>query len=79
MVHATYYASSKQHPPADKANLIVPLSTLANDTGNDASVPPGFSVRRSDEHHDFILMIRIAERHSPDQYRGDICRALRIR
>ncbi|KAK0228539.1 peptide N-acetyl-beta-D-glucosaminyl asparaginase amidase A-domain-containing protein [Armillaria fumosa] len=44
VVHATYYASSKQHPPANTANLIVPLSTLANDTGNDASVPPGFSL-----------------------------------
>jgi hypothetical protein len=45
VLHATYYASSDQHPPAKKSDLIVPLSTLLNNTGNDASVPPGFSVR----------------------------------
>ncbi|KAG6814345.1 hypothetical protein H0H92_010930 [Tricholoma furcatifolium] len=44
VLHATYYASSAQHPPAQKSDLIVPLSTFANDTGNDASVPPGFSL-----------------------------------
>ncbi|KAJ3558288.1 hypothetical protein NP233_g11538 [Leucocoprinus birnbaumii] len=44
VLHATYYASSNKHPPAKQSNLIVPLSTLANDTGNDASVPPGFSI-----------------------------------
>ncbi|KAJ7940635.1 peptide N-acetyl-beta-D-glucosaminyl asparaginase amidase A-domain-containing protein [Mycena leptocephala] len=43
-VHATFYASSKQHPPAKKANTIIPLSTLSNTTGNDASVPPSFSI-----------------------------------
>ncbi|KAF8990702.1 hypothetical protein BDZ89DRAFT_1086977 [Hymenopellis radicata] len=44
VLHATYYASTKEFPPAPKADLIVPLSTMANDTGNDASVPPAFSV-----------------------------------
>ncbi|KAL0946894.1 hypothetical protein HGRIS_013058 [Hohenbuehelia grisea] len=44
VLHATYYASSPAHPPAKQANSIIPLSTLANDTGNDASVPPGFSL-----------------------------------
>ncbi|KAK7054899.1 hypothetical protein VNI00_003362 [Paramarasmius palmivorus] len=43
VVHATYYASSPAAPPAKKSNLILPISTLANDTGNDASVPPAFS------------------------------------
>ncbi|KAI0320099.1 peptide N-acetyl-beta-D-glucosaminyl asparaginase amidase A-domain-containing protein [Amylostereum chailletii] len=41
---ATFFASSAAHPPAPKADLIVPITTLANDTGNDASVPPGFSL-----------------------------------
>ncbi|KAF9053698.1 hypothetical protein BDZ89DRAFT_1004690 [Hymenopellis radicata] len=44
VLHATYYASTKEFPPAPKADLIVPLSTMANDTGNDASVPPAFSL-----------------------------------
>jgi len=42
-VHATFYASSNIHPPVKKADLIIPLSTLANNTGNQASVPPSFS------------------------------------
>ncbi|TFY80830.1 hypothetical protein EWM64_g3177 [Hericium alpestre] len=43
-LEATFFASSAAHPPAPRADLIVPISTLANDTGNDASVPPGFSL-----------------------------------
>ncbi|KAJ7285831.1 peptide N-acetyl-beta-D-glucosaminyl asparaginase amidase A-domain-containing protein [Mycena rebaudengoi] len=43
-LHATFYASSPQHPPAKRAGTIIPLSTLSNTTGNDASVPPGFSI-----------------------------------
>lgn len=43
-LEATFFASSSQYPPAPRADLIVPLTTLANDTGNDASVPPGFSL-----------------------------------
>ncbi|TFK42579.1 peptide N-acetyl-beta-D-glucosaminyl asparaginase amidase A-domain-containing protein [Crucibulum laeve] len=43
-LHATFYASSAKHPAAVKSDLILPLSTLRNDTGNDASVPPGFSL-----------------------------------
>ncbi|GJE90902.1 peptide N-acetyl-beta-D-glucosaminyl asparaginase amidase A-domain-containing protein [Phanerochaete sordida] len=43
-LHATFFASSAQHPPAPRADLIVPVTTLANDTGNDASVPPIFSL-----------------------------------
>ncbi|KAI0030815.1 peptide N-acetyl-beta-D-glucosaminyl asparaginase amidase A-domain-containing protein [Vararia minispora EC-137] len=41
---ATYFESSDAYPPAPRADLIVPLTTLANDTGNDASIPPGFSL-----------------------------------
>ncbi|KAF9454494.1 hypothetical protein P691DRAFT_655993 [Macrolepiota fuliginosa MF-IS2] len=44
VLHATFYASSAQHPPAEQSDLIIPLSTLLNNTGNDASVPPGFSI-----------------------------------
>ncbi|KAJ7774830.1 peptide N-acetyl-beta-D-glucosaminyl asparaginase amidase A-domain-containing protein [Mycena metata] len=43
-LHATFYASSAEHPPAKQANTIIPLSTLSNTTGNDASVPPSFSI-----------------------------------
>ncbi|KAJ6547567.1 peptide N-acetyl-beta-D-glucosaminyl asparaginase amidase A-domain-containing protein [Mycena capillaripes] len=43
-LHATFYASSKQDLPARQANTIIPLSTLSNTTGNDASVPPSFSI-----------------------------------
>ncbi|KAJ6596897.1 peptide N-acetyl-beta-D-glucosaminyl asparaginase amidase A-domain-containing protein [Mycena vulgaris] len=43
-LHATFYASSKKHPAAKQANTIIPLSTLSNTTGNDASVPPSFSI-----------------------------------
>ncbi|KAL0071407.1 hypothetical protein AAF712_001264 [Marasmius tenuissimus] len=43
-LHATYYASGPTAPPAKSADLILPLSTFANDTGNDASVPPSFSL-----------------------------------
>ncbi|KAL0581739.1 hypothetical protein V5O48_000321 [Marasmius crinis-equi] len=44
VLHATFYASSAGNPEAKKADAIFPLSTFANDTGNDASVPPGFSI-----------------------------------
>ncbi|KAI9435804.1 peptide N-acetyl-beta-D-glucosaminyl asparaginase amidase A-domain-containing protein [Lactarius indigo] len=43
-LEATFFASSSQFPLAPQADLIVPLTTLANNTGNDASVPPGFSL-----------------------------------
>ncbi|KAJ3744684.1 peptide-N4-(N-acetyl-beta-glucosaminyl)asparagine amidase A [Lentinula detonsa] len=44
IVTATYYESSTDHPPAKKADMIIPLSTLSNTTGDDASVPPAFSL-----------------------------------
>lgn len=44
LLHATFYASSSKNPTAKTANMIIPISTFANNTGNDASVPPGFSV-----------------------------------
>ncbi|KAH6918582.1 peptide N-acetyl-beta-D-glucosaminyl asparaginase amidase A-domain-containing protein [Coprinopsis sp. MPI-PUGE-AT-0042] len=43
-VDATFYASSRQDPPAKKANVIIPLSTLKPNEGNHASVPPAFSL-----------------------------------
>ncbi|KAL1717553.1 peptide N-acetyl-beta-D-glucosaminyl asparaginase amidase A-domain-containing protein [Schizophyllum commune] len=42
-VTATYYAGTNEYPAAKQADTILPISTGANDTGNDASVPPGFS------------------------------------
>ncbi|KAJ7774606.1 peptide N-acetyl-beta-D-glucosaminyl asparaginase amidase A-domain-containing protein [Mycena maculata] len=44
VLHATFFASSPANPPAKQANTIIPLSTLSNTSGNDASVPPGFSI-----------------------------------
>ncbi|KAI0030816.1 peptide N-acetyl-beta-D-glucosaminyl asparaginase amidase A-domain-containing protein [Vararia minispora EC-137] len=44
ILDATFFASSSENPPAPRADLIVPITTLANNTGNDASVPPGFSL-----------------------------------
>ncbi|KAF5391346.1 hypothetical protein D9757_001888 [Collybiopsis confluens] len=41
---ATYYESSPATPSAKKADMIIPLSTSLNTTGNDASVPPAFSI-----------------------------------
>ncbi|KZT70107.1 hypothetical protein DAEQUDRAFT_668284 [Daedalea quercina L-15889] len=41
---ATFYASSNAHPPAARANTIIPVTTLANNTGDEASVPPIFSL-----------------------------------
>ncbi|KAH9015404.1 peptide-N4-(N-acetyl-beta-glucosaminyl)asparagine amidase A [Lactarius pseudohatsudake] len=43
-LEATIFSNSSQFPPAQRADLIVPLTTGANNTGNQASVPPGFSV-----------------------------------
>ncbi|KAJ3492353.1 hypothetical protein NLI96_g19 [Meripilus lineatus] len=44
VLHATFFASSALHPPARHADVIIPVTTLANNTGNDASVPPIFSL-----------------------------------
>lgn len=41
---ATFYASSDDHPSAPRADTVIPVTTLANNTGDDASVPPIFSV-----------------------------------
>ncbi|EPQ58116.1 hypothetical protein GLOTRDRAFT_136892 [Gloeophyllum trabeum ATCC 11539] len=42
-LHATFYQSSEAHPPAPKANAIIPISTMSNTSADDASVPPIFS------------------------------------
>ena len=47
VLSATYYEATDLYPPAPRADHIIPLSTMRNDTGNDASVPPGFSVSPS--------------------------------
>ncbi|KAH9003639.1 peptide-N4-(N-acetyl-beta-glucosaminyl)asparagine amidase A [Lactarius hatsudake] len=43
-LEATIFSGSSLFPPAQRADLIIPLTTLANLTGNEASVPPGLSV-----------------------------------
>ncbi|KAI9435802.1 peptide N-acetyl-beta-D-glucosaminyl asparaginase amidase A-domain-containing protein [Lactarius indigo] len=43
-LEATFFASSSQFPPATQADMIVPLTTLTKNTGDVASVPPGFSL-----------------------------------
>ncbi|KAH9031826.1 peptide N-acetyl-beta-D-glucosaminyl asparaginase amidase A-domain-containing protein [Lactarius hengduanensis] len=43
-LEATIFSNSSRFPPAQRADLIIPLTTGANNTGNQASVPPGFSV-----------------------------------
>ncbi|KZT26436.1 hypothetical protein NEOLEDRAFT_1162094 [Neolentinus lepideus HHB14362 ss-1] len=42
-LHATFYQSSAQYPPASKSNVIIPISTMSNTSADDASVPPIFS------------------------------------
>ncbi|KAG2349899.1 hypothetical protein BDR05DRAFT_979958 [Suillus weaverae] len=43
-LYATFYASSEEYPTAGQSNMIVPISTMRNNTGNEASVPPAFSL-----------------------------------
>ncbi|KAH9169252.1 peptide N-acetyl-beta-D-glucosaminyl asparaginase amidase A-domain-containing protein [Lactarius sanguifluus] len=43
-LEATIFSGSSLFPPAPRADLIIPLTTRANKTGGEASVPPGFSV-----------------------------------
>ncbi|KAJ3541852.1 hypothetical protein NM688_g6033 [Phlebia brevispora] len=44
VLYATFYASSAQHPPGLHADVILPISTLANNSGDLISVPPTFSL-----------------------------------
>ena len=80
-VDATFFASSAAHPPAPRADLIVPISTLANNTGNDASVPPGFSVGFSAHKGRLALLngIRPAQRDPASKRRRSLCRAVCVR
>ncbi|KAI0341818.1 hypothetical protein BDW22DRAFT_280762 [Trametopsis cervina] len=43
-LYATFYASSPQHPPAAQSDLIIPVTTLADNSGDVASVPPAFTL-----------------------------------
>ncbi|KAH7889693.1 peptide N-acetyl-beta-D-glucosaminyl asparaginase amidase A-domain-containing protein [Phlebopus sp. FC_14] len=43
-LYATFYAAAAQYPTAGQSTLIVPISTMLNNTGNEASVPPMFSM-----------------------------------
>ncbi|KIP09483.1 hypothetical protein PHLGIDRAFT_126231 [Phlebiopsis gigantea 11061_1 CR5-6] len=50
-LYATFYTSSPQHPPAQHADLIIPVTTLANNSGDVASVPPAFSLNVTFPHN----------------------------
>lgn len=43
-LYATFYTASQEYPTAGQSNLIVPISTMLNNTADEASVPPAFSV-----------------------------------
>ncbi|KAH0830569.1 peptide N-acetyl-beta-D-glucosaminyl asparaginase amidase A-domain-containing protein [Lanmaoa asiatica] len=43
-LYATFYTASQEYPTAGQSNLIVPISTMLNNTADDASVPPAFSL-----------------------------------
>ncbi len=60
-LYATFYASSAKHPPGLHADVIIPISTLANDTGDVISVPPTFSVRTLALHLCTALYLRFAQ------------------
>ena len=44
LVHATFYASTKKYPPAPTADLIIPIGSLANNSGAQVFVPPSLTV-----------------------------------
>ncbi|KAJ7285832.1 peptide N-acetyl-beta-D-glucosaminyl asparaginase amidase A-domain-containing protein [Mycena rebaudengoi] len=77
-LHATFYASSPRHPPAKKANSIIPLSTLSNATGNDASVPPGFSVTFMLTISNCDRLVLLDQRDSSTERRRSLCRSTRF-
>ncbi|KAG8217519.1 peptide N-acetyl-beta-D-glucosaminyl asparaginase amidase A-domain-containing protein [Butyriboletus roseoflavus] len=43
-LYATFYAASEEYPTAGQSNLIVPISTMLNNTAGEASVPLAFSL-----------------------------------
>ncbi|KAF8844962.1 hypothetical protein BDN67DRAFT_1050060 [Paxillus ammoniavirescens] len=43
-LYATFYSASDIYPTAGQSNLIVPISTMLNNTADEASVPPAFSL-----------------------------------
>ncbi|KIJ17411.1 hypothetical protein PAXINDRAFT_73494 [Paxillus involutus ATCC 200175] len=43
-LYATFYSASEKYPTAGQSNLIVPISTMLNNTADEASVPPAFSL-----------------------------------
>ncbi|KAG6376151.1 peptide N-acetyl-beta-D-glucosaminyl asparaginase amidase A-domain-containing protein [Boletus reticuloceps] len=43
-LYATFYTASQAYPTAGQSDLIVPISILSNNSANDASVPPAFSL-----------------------------------
>ncbi|KAF8559579.1 hypothetical protein OG21DRAFT_1402188 [Imleria badia] len=43
-LYVTFYSASQEHPTAGQSNLIVPISTMSNNSADEASVPPAFSL-----------------------------------
>jgi hypothetical protein len=75
-LEATFFASSSQFPPAPRADLIVPL-TLAKNMGNEASVPPGFSVRSQKNcvsPKQCKVILSLARSYTPSKRCRGICR-----
>jgi len=44
LVHATFYASTKEYPPAPTGDLIIPIGSLANESGAQVFFPPLLTV-----------------------------------
>lgn len=44
IVHATFYASTKEYPPAPTADLIIPIGSLASNSGAQVFSPPSLTV-----------------------------------
>lgn len=44
LVHATFYASTEEIPPAPTGDLIIPIGSLANNSGAQVFSPPSLTV-----------------------------------
>lgn len=58
-LYATFYAASQDYPTAGQSNIIVPITTMLNNTGDEASVPPAFSVSQT-----LVSACRYVDAHS---------------
>lgn len=56
VVHATFYAASDKYHTAVQPNIIIPVGTLSNNSGAQASVPPQVSVGKRAQSLALVLM-----------------------